>query len=214
MRRLSFAVGGAIALLACFPAVMRIDKLVNAVVLVLPSVGAICLAEHWLFPRIGFVRYWNLYRGNRVNPAALCAWLVSSAFAVAGVCFGWMHPFFLFLPTFLIAAVAYVAFAWAWGAGRQVPEAVRRDVDAVEARIAELAEEERESPRTGETPVLPVLRRACAVGFAFFLAALAGCAVFCPQCFRKAAVVLTVGYFAVAAVACVFNAETQRSRGR
>ena len=114
----------------------------NAVVLVLPSVGAICLVEHWLFPRIGFVRYWNLYRGRKVNPAALAAWLVSAAFVVVALQFGWMHPFFLFLPTFFIAAFAYVLFAWLGGAGKVVPDDVRRDVDAVEARIAELAEED------------------------------------------------------------------------
>ena len=207
LRKLSFAVGGAIAVLACFPAVMRIDKLVNAVVLVLPSVGAICLAEHWLFPRIGFVRYWNLYRGGRVNPAALGAWLVSSAFAVAGVCFGWMHPFFLFLPTFLIAAVTYVVFAWACGAGRRVPEEIRRDVDAVEARIAELAEEGDGSSGTDRTNFqlfnFSTFQHLVLAVSAFILAALACCAVLYPQHFKKAAIVLTIGYFAVAAASAV-----------
>jgi len=97
LRKLSFAVGAVIAVCACFPAMMRIDKLVNAVVLVLPSVGAICLVEHWIFPRIGFVRYWNLYRGRKINPAALAAWLASAVFVVVALKAGWMHPFFLFL---------------------------------------------------------------------------------------------------------------------
>ena len=202
LRKLSFAVGAAIAALACFPAVMRIDKIVNAAVLVLPSVGAICLVEHWLFPRIGLTRYWNLYSGRRVNPAALCAWLVSSAFAVAGMAFGWMHPFFLFLPTFLIAAVAYIALAWAWGAGRPVPEATRRDVDAVEARIAELAEEDAAAQRTEGGKRTEGARRSLPVfGFlaAAALLALAVAAVVAPDRFKPVAVVFTAAYFAFAA---------------
>ena len=135
LRKLSFAVGAVIAVCACFPAMMRIDKLVNTVVLVLPSVGAICLVEHWLFPRIGFVRYWNLYRGRKINLAALAAWLVSAVFVLVALNCGWMHPFFLFLPTFFIAAFAYVLFAWLGGAGKVVPDDVRRDVDAVEKRL-------------------------------------------------------------------------------
>ena len=209
LRKLSFAVGAVIAVCACFPAMMRIDKLVNAVVLVLPSVGAICLVEHWLFPRIGFVRYWNLYRGNRVNPAALAAWLVSAIFVVVALKCGWMHPFFLFLPTFLIAGVAYAVFAGFCGAGRAVPENVRRDVDAVEARIAELAEnaecQSNRSPagRDGFTdrpsrhiPIFGILA-------AVMLAVLALGAVCAPQRFKKSAVVYTALYFAFAAASVV-----------
>jgi NCS1 family nucleobase:cation symporter-1 len=188
---------------------MRIDKLVNAVVLVLPSVGAICLVEHWLFPRIGFVRYWNLYRGRKINPAALAAWLVSSAFAVAGLAGGWMHPFFLFLPTFFIGAGAYVLFAWLWGAGRLVPEDVRRDVDAVEARIAELAEQGESTAPKGPNSLnglnAPKRRRVPVFGLlaAAMLAMLALGAVCAPQRFKKAAVVYTAAYFAFAAASVV-----------
>ena len=198
LRKLSFAVGAVIALCACFPAVMRIDKIVNAVVLVLPSVGAICLVEHWLFPRIGFLRYWNLYRGRKINPAALAAWLVSSALAVAGVTCGWMHPFFLFLPTFLAAAIAYVFFAWAFGAAKPIPEDVRRDVDAVEERIAELSEEESvtEPPRAQGR----IRHHSYTAGAVLFLAWLAICAVAYPQHFKIASVVLSACYFTCAAL--------------
>ena len=204
LRRLSFAVGAVIAVCACFPAMMRIDKLVNAVVLVLPSVGAICLVEHWLFPRIGFVRYWNLYRGRKVNPAALAAWLVSTVFVVVALSGEWMHPFFLFLPTFLIAGIAYVAFAGLWGAWRPVPEEVRRDVDAVETRIAELAEREAgemasSSPTTGRVRRLPVFGVLAAV----MLGILAIGAVWAPQRFKRSAVVYTALYFAFASASAM-----------
>ena len=210
LRKLSFAVGTVIALCACFPAMMRIDKLVNAVVLVLPSVGAICLVEHWLFPRIGFVRYWNLYRGRKVNPAALAAWLVSSAFVVVALNFGWMHPFFLFLPAFLIAGVAYVVLAGFCGAGKSIPEAVRRDVDAVEARIAELSEEAAEESKVAQKQSRRFLRT---YGFGFLsalmLIALVSCAVFSPHRFKKASVVCTALYFASAAAAVCWKKDSE-----
>ena len=196
---MSFLVGVAIAVLACFPAVMRIDKIVNAVVLVLPSVGAICLVEHWLFPRIGFTRYWNLYTGRKMNVAAFSAWALSSIFVVIALKFGWMHPFFLFLPTFFVAAVAYVVLAWIGGAARPIDDSVRRDVDAVEARIAELAEEE----SSAATSAKPTLRRRgwCVAVAALFLVALASVAVLVPRHFPMTAVALTAGYFTFAAFA-------------
>ena len=46
--------------------------------------------------------------GRVDSPAALGAWGVSSAFIVAALVGGWMHPFFLFLPSFLPAAVLVV----------------------------------------------------------------------------------------------------------
>ena len=204
LRSLSFAVGAAIAVLSCFPAVMRIDKLVNAVVLVLPSVGAICLVEHWIFPRIGLVRYWNLYCGRKVNPAAIGAWLVSSVFAVAGILCGWMHPFFLFLPTFLIAAAVYPVLAWLCGAGRQVPEDERRRVDAVEARIVELAEEEAgtQAPRRHGAAAYP-LPRICGFLAAVMLAALVLCSICSPDGFRQMSVAFTCAYFVFAAAAVI-----------
>ena len=195
LRRLSFIVGAAIAVLACFPAVMRIDKIVNAVVLVLPSVGAICLVEHWLFPRIGFTRYWNLYAGRKMNVAALSAWALSSIFVIIALKFGWMHPFFLFLPTFFVAAIAYVFFAWIGGAARPIDDSVRRDVDAVEERIAELAEEESSAVPSAR----PTRRGWCVVVAALFLAALAVDAVVFPKQFPTMAIALTIGYFTFAA---------------
>ena len=212
LRKLSFAVGAVIAVCACFPAMMRIDKLVNAVVLVLPSVGAICLVEHWLFPRIGFVRYWNLYRGRKVNPAALAAWLISSAFVVVALKCGWMHPFFLFLPTFLIAGVAYLVLAGLCGARQPIPEDVRRDVDAVEVRIAELAKEATagNDGTNGTDGTKGTRRHARVFGIlaAVMLVVLALGAVCAPQRFKKSAVVYTALYFAFAAASAV------SSRGR
>ena len=204
LRKLSIAVGAAIAIISCVPAVMRIDKIVNTVVLVVPSVGAICLTEHWLFPRIGLVRYWNLYRGRKVNWAAVGAWSVSAIFALVSLKCSLMHPFFLFLPTFLSAAFFYALFAWLLGAGRAIPENIQRDVDAVEARIVELSEEESNG---AVQAVGPVGRRFRISGVmaAVSLAALAAVAVIVPDSFRGISAICTILYFVFALIAVSGN---------
>ena len=209
LRQLSFGVGAVIAVSACFPAMMQVDKLVSYVVWLLSSVGAVCLVEHWIFPRIGFTRFWCLYRGLRINPAALGAWGVSSAFIIAALVGGWMHPFFLFLPSFLIAAVAYVAFAALFGARAPVPPDVWKDVNAVEARVAALAEEDAAAEDAAASAAAPVRSTSLRL-FRFLpvlvLALLAGLAVavsaggLSAQTFRTIALVLTGVYFAVHAI--------------
>ena len=209
LRQLSFGVGAVIAVSACFPAMMQVDKLVSYVVWLLSSVGAVCLVEHWIFPRIGFTRFWCLYRGLRINPAALGAWGVSSAFIIAALVGGWMHPFFLFLPSFLIAAVAYVAFAALCGAREPVPPDVWKDVNAVEARVAALAEQDA-AGEDAAAPASATVRNASMRLFRFLpavvLALLAGLAVavsaggLSADTFRTIALVLTGAYFAVHAI--------------
>ncbi len=207
LRKISFLVGAVIAVVACFPAVMRIDMVANAAALLVPSVGAICLVEHWLFPRLGFVRHWNLYRGKAVNPAALAAWVVASLFALAGVLGHWMHPFFLPIPVFFVAGLAYIPLAALMGARRPIAEDTRRDVDAVESRIAELAVEE-EAGR-GEVKPAKGNVRDWSLVFSVLswlsLAALIASALFSPQRFRSASVAYTALYFVFASLGAVLR---------
>ena len=205
LRQLSFGVGAVIAVSACFPAMMQVDKLVSYVVWLLSSVGAVCLVEHWIFPRIGFTRFWCQYKGLRINPAALGAWAVSSVFIIAALAGHWMHPFFLFLPSFLLAAVAYVGFAAVLGARDAVPPETRADVDAVERRLVELAD----ADAAAETAAVPVRSRArtlAGVVRAVVLVSLAGlalavaCGALAATAFRTVSLVLTGLYFVTAAV--------------
>ena len=201
LRRISFAVGAVLAVVACFPVVMRIDWVANAAALLVPTVGAICLAEHWIFPRLGLVRHWNLYRGGRINPAAVAAWLAASLFALCGVAFGWMHPFFLPIPTYLVAGLTYPLFAALLGARRPVDAGRRADVDAVERRIGELAagadaEPSTESPATGRARILRI-------GAALSLMALVLVAVLRAEAFPGVAIALTALYFTFVVTAAV-----------
>ena len=203
LRNLSFGVGAVIAVAACFPAMQRVDNLVTIVVFLLSPVGAICLVEHWLFPRLGLVRFWCLYRGLRVNPAALAAWCAASAFTVAMLATGALHKFFIFLPAFLVAGAAYLAFALVFGARRAVSPDRRRDVDAVEARLVALAEED--EPDDDAVP-RHRRRRVGRMAATLALVALAAAAVcvaygrLSPDVFRTIALVLTPLYFICASV--------------
>lgn len=233
-RRLAFGVGAVIAICSCFPGVMRIDMIANIAALLVPSVGAICLVEHWLFPRLGWVRHWNLYRGRRLNPAALAAWITASLFALTGAMGGWMHPFFLPIPTFLMAGVAYFVFAGLMGAREPIAPERQIMVDAVEARIAELAEEAATHPGTvhqnakspshpgtvpksakslshpGTVPQsakLPVSTVFAVLSWIALAALMVGACCF-PESFRGFSVWCTVAYFSFAVLAAKlkFNA--------
>ena len=195
LRRLSFLVGAVIAVVACFPAVMRIDWIATAAALLVPPVGAICLVEHWVFPRLGLVRHASLYRGWKVNPAALAAWLSAVGFAIGGVTGGWMHPFYLPIPTFAVAGLVYPLFAVVMGVRRPVAEDIRRDIDAVESRIAELGEEtaRADSPEPIGCSVSATALRGVA---ALSLLTLVLLAVWWPSNFNALALSATMVYFA------------------
>ena len=211
LRRLSFGVGAVIAVVACFPGVMRIDMIANAAALLVPSVGAICLVEHWLFPRLGMVRHWNLYAGRKINPAALLAWGLASVFALCGVLGNWMHPFFLPIPTFVVAGAGYLLLASLMGAKRPVPPEVRNDVDAVEARIVTLAEDAADATSDGRARGGGVVRPLRALAWAS-LAALVALSLFGAESFRMTSVVCTAAYFTLAGTAAL--AEKGKRTGK
>jgi len=199
LRRISFLVGGLIAVVACFPAVMRIDMIASYAAQLVPPVGAICLVEHWLFPRLGLVRYWNLYRGAGINVAGVLAWAVSAAFALCGTLMGWMHPFFLPIPTFLVAGAGYLVLAPLLGAKAPVPAETRARTDAIERRIAELAIGGNAPDSRSEKGVRRTCGFVCRLAAAGCLAVLVAAAVGAPASFRNVSVFCTAGYFLCAA---------------
>ena len=72
--------GAATTIIACFPFVFT--KLLNCVGLyglLLVPVGAIVFVEHWIFPRIGFTRYWVSRKRLFVSWPALISWGVAIA---------------------------------------------------------------------------------------------------------------------------------------
>ncbi len=121
-------VGVVTMVLACSPFVFsQLLGYVGWMGLSLSPVGAIIVAEHWIFPRIGLTRYWTKYRAAGLNLAALLAW--AAAFAVIFLLyFGvGIHQFFLLIPAWITATLVYIALASAFGARAKYEQAVQEE---------------------------------------------------------------------------------------
>lgn len=125
---------------ACFPFVFRhLLGFVAIYGIMLAPVGAIVVAEHWIFPRIGFTRYWCSRKRLLLNWPALVSWGVG--LALAATCWGvklvtgWMveagrleepieivHEFFLVIPVWIVTTLFYIGLAAVAGARESLPE--------------------------------------------------------------------------------------------
>ena len=81
--RVTLVAGIATTIVACFPFVFtRLLDFVGIYGLLLGPAGAIVMAEHWLFPRLGYTRYWTDYQNKSMNWPALIAWASGIALAL------------------------------------------------------------------------------------------------------------------------------------
>jgi cytosine permease len=118
--RVTLVAGIVTTVIACFPFVFtRLLDFVGLYGLLLAPAGAVVLAEHWLFPRLGLTRYWAHYQGKALNWPALVAWVGSVAVGLALERAGVLHLFYLFVPVYLLTIVSYIAMAAV--AGARVP---------------------------------------------------------------------------------------------
>lgn len=140
-RKLTYMVGAFMTIVGCFPIAMNIMTIVNIIVLIVPSVGAIVFAEHWLLPRLGGTRYWATYKGWKINYAGLAAWIIALVFVAVMTITKAMHSYFLFLPTYLLAMVSYLVLACRMGAKEDYSSQVEEDQKIQEA-LAQIQEEE------------------------------------------------------------------------
>jgi NCS1 family nucleobase:cation symporter-1 len=117
--------GAVTTLMACSPFVFtKLLDFVGVYGLLLMPVGAIVFVEHWVFPRIGFTRFWASRKGLAVSWPALVAWLGSVALAVVAWQSGWIHLFFLAFPVWILTAIAYTALSAVAGAREPLPAEV------------------------------------------------------------------------------------------
>jgi len=123
-------VAGAITtIVACSPFVfLRLLQFVALYGILLFPVGAIVIAEHWIFPRLGLAQFWSARKGQLVNWPALVSWLVGLGIAagawVSKAAFGQeiLHEFFLAIPVWIVTTVLYVVLASLAGAREALPE--------------------------------------------------------------------------------------------
>ncbi|GAG01909.1 unnamed protein product, partial [marine sediment metagenome] len=115
--------GGVTTIIACFPFVFRhLLDFVGLYGLLLMPVGAIVVVEHWIFPRIGFARFWSSRKGLSLNWPALLAWAIPLLGAITCWQTGIIHLFFLCIPVWLLTAILYIVFAAMAGARESLPE--------------------------------------------------------------------------------------------
>lgn len=162
--------------------------------LLLVPMGAIVVAEHWIFPRIGLTQYWAQHRRLRFSWPALTTWLIVITFALlfqrdgakpgylANIAYGVglrsagdflfrisiIHLFFLFLPVYFLSIALYTVFASMAGAREEYPESRAEDAAVEEHRRAPLSTTK---PSEAKRPATPLLRLAQVVT--------AGCLLVC-----------------------------------
>ena len=145
--------GVATTIIACFPFVFtKLLGFVGIMGLMLAPVGAVIVTEHWIFPRIGFTRYWSHYRKNTTNIAAVATWLISLALALYLETSGTLHLFFLLIPIWIFATVLYIALASAMGAKDSYAEAAELESAEKQRQTEEKAFLEKDAARSDESP--------------------------------------------------------------
>ncbi|MFB9056740.1 purine-cytosine permease family protein [Mariniflexile ostreae] len=127
-RKTTLLVGLVTMVVACFPFVFSqmLPLLTYAGLLVVP-VGAIVFAEHQIFPRIGYTRYWSHYRQLTFSTPAIASWGSGLVFGFGLNALNVMSFFYLFLPTWVFTIIVYTFLAGRYGAKNKYPEAVEEE---------------------------------------------------------------------------------------
>jgi cytosine permease len=97
--------------LSCFPVFfMKLLDYVAIYGLVLMPIGAIVLAEHWLFPLFKIEQFQTEKKRKTFNGRALFVWIGTLAVCMILP----FHLYFRWLPGYLLALVAYVLSRVIW----------------------------------------------------------------------------------------------------
>lgn len=147
-KKTTIVVGLITMAIACFPFVFSqiLPLLTYAGLLVVP-VGAIVFAEHQIFPRIGFTRYWSSYRKLTFSMPAVASWALGLVFGFGLNALDVMSFFYLFIPTWIFTILLYTALASRYGAKENYPEEAKEEAVRKE-RIERFQEQQaKEEPK-------------------------------------------------------------------
>jgi len=126
--KVTIVVGVITTIIACSPFVFSgLLGFVGYMGLLLAPVGAIIVAEHWIFPRIGLTRYWSNYKGNTTNIPAFATWIISMVVGIGVEQAGLLHLFFILIPLWLFATTLYIVLAILAGAKKTYPQAIEAE---------------------------------------------------------------------------------------
>lgn len=129
--------GALTTIFACFPAATNSMTITNVIVLIVAPVGAICITEYWLVPKLGGTRFWSNYRGEKINIAAVVSWTVALIFTLVIRSFDILHPYLIFLPSYLLTMIVYLTLSLKLGAMDDYPEQLADEL-GVRAALEEL----------------------------------------------------------------------------
>ncbi|MFC7379842.1 hypothetical protein [Brevundimonas sp. GCM10030266] len=148
-RTATLALGVFIVALACFPAVYRaaLPILVYSGILLSP-IGAIVMAEHYLFPRMGLTRYWVQHRGLTLSWPAVATWAATLVLAAVLILTGWVSYYWVFAVDYVFALALYPVLAAIAGARERFPRREARET----ARENALAAFEQDRAEAGDKP--------------------------------------------------------------
>ena len=136
--KVTIVVGIITTIIACSPFVFSgLLGFVGYMGLLLAPVGAIIVTEHWLFPKLGFTRYWSFYKGNTTNIAAFTTWIVSMVVGIAIEQSGLLHLFFILIPLWIFSTLMYIGLASSMGARNVYPNAEKAEKLELERKLVE-----------------------------------------------------------------------------
>ena len=149
LRKTTTIVGIAMVIIACFPFVFSqiLPLLTYAGLLVVP-VGAIVFAEHQIFPKIGYTRYWSKFQDYKNSTPAVLSWILGLIFGFVLNMLDVMSFYYLFIPTWFFTILVYIFLSGRNGANRKYPEGEKKEEAynlAVEKYHKKLEEEESET---------------------------------------------------------------------
>ncbi len=127
-KKTTIVVGLVTMVIACFPFVFSqiLPLLTYAGLLVVP-VGAIVFAEHQIFPRIGFTRYWSSYRKLTFSMPAVASWGLGLFFGFGLNALDVISFYYLFIPTWFFTILVYTLLASRYGAKESYTAEVKEE---------------------------------------------------------------------------------------
>lgn len=218
IKKVSYIVGIVTTLIAMFPIVANIMVIVNIIVLVVPTIGAIVLAEHWILPKLGGTRYWSKYKGWKINYAGLIAWGISLLFVIIISVTGLIHSYLLFLPNYLLAMGSYIFFALRMGAREDYTEQVAEDKKLAEA--IDIINDEEDPVKDSEIKTLPGLIKGIKVTSYLFLIALIVLSIFTfngnysVESIKDISIWLTLLYFIFGGFPTLYKLRLEKNKNK
>jgi len=127
-RNTTLVIGLVMVVIACFPFVFsQILPLLTYAGLLVTPVGAIVFAEHQIFPRIGYTRYWSKYQDFIHSFPAIASWIIGLIFGFGLNALDIMSFYYLFIPTWIFTIILYTILAGRYGAKKSYPEAEAKE---------------------------------------------------------------------------------------